>query len=76
MSIPLDVLKIVASYLVDPKMKLLDWIPKNMEYVAYFGFPYSIHMRNKLKYNNNLDITDRECIDINMRIRRMTEISR
>ena len=27
MNIPLDVLKIVASYLVKPKMKLLDWIP-------------------------------------------------
>ena len=68
---PLDVIKIVASYLVDPKMKLLDWIPKNMEYVAYFGFPYSVHMRNKLRYNNDSDITDRECININ--IHRMTE---
>ena len=26
MNIPLDVLKIVASYLVKPKMKLLDWV--------------------------------------------------
>jgi hypothetical protein len=26
MNIPLDILKIVASYLVKPKMKLLDWI--------------------------------------------------
>jgi hypothetical protein len=26
MNIPLDVLKIVTSYLVKPKMKLLDWI--------------------------------------------------
>ena len=29
MSIPLDVLKLVATYLVKPKMKLLDWIPLN-----------------------------------------------
>ena len=29
MNIPLDVLKIVASYLVKPKMKLLDWILLN-----------------------------------------------
>ena len=29
MEIPLDLLKIVASYLVDPKMKLLDWILKS-----------------------------------------------
>ncbi len=27
MNVPFDVLKIVASYLVKPKMKLLDWIP-------------------------------------------------
>ena len=27
MNIPFDVLKIVASYFVKPKMKLLDWIP-------------------------------------------------
>ena len=26
MNIPLDVLKIVSSYLVKPKMKLLDWV--------------------------------------------------
>ena len=26
MNIPLDVLKIVASYIVKPKMKLLDWV--------------------------------------------------
>ena len=26
MNIPLDILKIVASYLVKPKMKLLDWV--------------------------------------------------
>ena len=26
MNIPLDVIKIVASYLVKPKMKLLDWV--------------------------------------------------
>ena len=27
MNIPLDILKIVATYLTKPKMKLLDWIP-------------------------------------------------
>jgi hypothetical protein len=27
MNIPLDVIKLIASYLVKPKMKLLDWIP-------------------------------------------------
>jgi hydroxymethylpyrimidine pyrophosphatase-like HAD family hydrolase len=27
--LPLDVLKIVAFYLIKPKMKLLDWIPSN-----------------------------------------------
>ena len=25
MNIPLDVIKLIASYLVEPKMKLLDW---------------------------------------------------
>ena len=29
MEIPLDVLKLVATYLIKPKMKLLDWIPMN-----------------------------------------------
>jgi hypothetical protein len=27
MNIPLDVIRLFASYLVEPKMKLLDWIP-------------------------------------------------
>ena len=27
MNIPLDVIRLIASYLVKPKMKLLDWIP-------------------------------------------------
>ena len=27
MNIPLDVIRLIASYLVEPKMKLLDWIP-------------------------------------------------
>ena len=29
MNIPLDVIKLIASYIVKPKMKLLDWIPLN-----------------------------------------------
>ena len=27
MNIPLDVIRLIASYLVESKMKLLDWIP-------------------------------------------------
>ena len=27
MNIPLEVIRLIASYLVKPKMKLLDWIP-------------------------------------------------
>ena len=38
MSIPLDLFKLVASYLVKPKMKLLDWIDINKlkwQYLSY-----------------------------------------
>ena len=33
MEIPFDVLKLVATYLVKPKMKLLDWIPIDWIYL-------------------------------------------
>ena len=45
MNIPLDVLKIVASYLVKPKMKLLDWVL--LDKLKWWGLstnPNAIHL--------------------------------
>ena len=34
MNIPFDVINLIASYLVEPKMKLLDWIQFNKNIVC------------------------------------------
>jgi len=45
MNIPLDILKIVASYLVKPKMKLLDWILlDNLDWDWLSENPNAIHL--------------------------------
>ena len=45
MNIPLDVLKIVASYFVKPKMKLLDWVLLDeMDWEVLSGNPNAIHL--------------------------------
>ena len=45
MNIPLDVLKIVASYLVKPKMKLLDWMLLNkIDWDTLSKNPNAIHL--------------------------------
>jgi hypothetical protein len=44
-NIPLDVLNIIASYLVKPKMKLLDWIPlDNLDWDTLSENPNAIHL--------------------------------
>ena len=37
MNIPLDVINLIASYLVEPKMKLLDWIQLDKIYWYYLS---------------------------------------
>ena len=60
MNVPLDVLKIVASYLVKPKMKLLDWIPFNkIDWDTLSKNPNAIHLLeqnvDKINWDNFLD---------------------
>ena len=53
MNIPLDVIKLIASYLVEPKMKLLDWIPLDKIDWYYLSFnPNAIHLLEENIYNN------------------------
>ena len=46
MNVPLDVLNIVSSYLVKPKMKLLDWV--ELDKLDWYGLlstnPNAIHL--------------------------------
>ena len=48
MNIPLDVLKIVASYLVKPRMKLLDWVLLDkLNWMFLSRNPNAIHLLEK-----------------------------
>jgi len=45
MNIPYDVIRLIASYLVEPKMKLLDWIPLDKIDWSYLSSnPNAIHL--------------------------------
>ena len=45
MDIPFDLLKLVAPYLVKPRMKLLDWIPiDKLDWYCLSGNPNAIHL--------------------------------
>ena len=51
MYVPLDILKIVASYVIKPNMKLLDWINKDKIKWRYLSEnPNAIHI---LEQNKN-----------------------
>ena len=57
MEIPSDLLKIVATYLVKPKMKLLDWIPiDKLDWVRLSENPGAIQLleANPIKINWNM----------------------
>ena len=48
MEIPLDILKLVATYFVKPKTKLLDWIPiDKLDRMNLSGNPNAIHLLKK-----------------------------
>ena len=54
MYVPLDILKIVASYVIKPNMKLLDWInKKKLKWDWLSTNPNAIHLleQNKDKIN-------------------------
>ena len=54
MNIPLDVLNIIASYLVKPKMKLLDWISLDKINWSWLSKnPNAIHLLEKNMNNIN-----------------------
>ena len=45
MNIPLDVIKLIVSYLIKPKMKLLDWIPLDkLNWLSLSENPNAIHL--------------------------------
>ena len=48
MNIPLEVIRLIASYLVKPKMKLLDWIPLDkIDWSWLSTNPNAIHLLEK-----------------------------
>ena len=58
MDIPFDLLNIVASFMVKPKMKLLDWIPiseDELEWYYLSSNPNALHLleQNPDKINWN-----------------------
>ena len=52
--LPLEVIRLIASYIVEPKMKLLDWIPLDKIYWYFLSYnPNAIHLLEK-----NMDKVD------------------
>ena len=55
--IPLDVIRLIVSYTVEPKMKLLNWIPLNkINWNILSAIPNAIHLLeqniDKINWNN------------------------
>ena len=49
MNILLDVIKLIASYLVEPKMKLLDWI--HLDKIKWYSLSYNPNAIHLLQQN-------------------------